>query len=389
MHPVFTSTDSVVMSSPVKISSPPQLLCPPSASPGNAIAPRKRRRRAPAGGAADDCFACRKRHVKCDRRRPYCTQCIDQGKDCSGYKTQLTWGVGVASRGKLRGLSLPIAQKAPTAPSVAVPRANRASCPSITQADAASKRFKTEAADDVRAVRAPVPTNNVMSYDFVNMDPTGSPTVPHLRSPSFTLSVPSATERQDLHRQSFDHGNNYPLLRQSLLRYDSHYDTPQVSPMTEDFGLSTSTSSTGCFSDLGDSDVPSPIEFPHTPEDYSFLTAPYSYYNTPPLPQAACMMPTSRVSFSRQAPTSYPDQLSSSASISSSLGSSQSAYEPVEEPAYAHDPCRVAGYEGSLYDSSSSHNGLGNSAEIDLGFGYRIVRQARFDSPPSPFLFDL
>jgi hypothetical protein len=49
--------------------------------------------------------------VKCDRKRPYCTQCIDIGKECSGYKTTLTWGVGVASRGKLRGLSCPIANK--------------------------------------------------------------------------------------------------------------------------------------------------------------------------------------------------------------------------------------------------------------------------------------
>lgn len=74
---------------------------------------RKRRRRAPAGGAADDCFACSKRNVKCDRRRPYCSQCLEIGNECSGYKTQLTWGVGVASRGKLRGLSLPIAKAPP------------------------------------------------------------------------------------------------------------------------------------------------------------------------------------------------------------------------------------------------------------------------------------
>ena len=72
-------------------------------------APRKRRRRAPATGAADDCFTCASLSLICDRRRPYCSQCLDDGKDCSGYKTTLTWGVGVASRGKLRGLSLPIA----------------------------------------------------------------------------------------------------------------------------------------------------------------------------------------------------------------------------------------------------------------------------------------
>lgn len=79
----------------------------------DAAAIRKRRRRAPAGGAADDCFTCSKRNVKCDRRRPYCSQCLEIGNECSGYKTQLTWGVGVASRGKLRGLSLPIAKAPP------------------------------------------------------------------------------------------------------------------------------------------------------------------------------------------------------------------------------------------------------------------------------------
>ncbi|THW63786.1 hypothetical protein D6D20_03324 [Aureobasidium pullulans] len=72
---------------------------------------RKRRRRTTTTGAADDCFACRKRNAPCDRRRPYCGQCLEMGKDCSGYKTTLTWGVGIASRGKLRGLTCPVAEK--------------------------------------------------------------------------------------------------------------------------------------------------------------------------------------------------------------------------------------------------------------------------------------
>ncbi|KAG6008030.1 hypothetical protein E4U21_005043, partial [Claviceps maximensis] len=79
----------------------------------DSAAVRKRKRRSPAGGAADDCFTCSKRNVKCDRRRPYCSQCLEFGKECSGYKTQLTWGVGVASRGKLRGLSLPVVKAPP------------------------------------------------------------------------------------------------------------------------------------------------------------------------------------------------------------------------------------------------------------------------------------
>ncbi|KAF7530590.1 hypothetical protein PCG10_000099 [Penicillium crustosum] len=69
---------------------------------------RKRRKRTVVSGAPDDCFACSKRGARCDRRRPYCSQCLDLGRECSGYKTTLTWGVGVASRGKLRGQKLPV-----------------------------------------------------------------------------------------------------------------------------------------------------------------------------------------------------------------------------------------------------------------------------------------
>ncbi|KAL1305059.1 hypothetical protein AAFC00_001997 [Neodothiora populina] len=86
---------------------------PHAAEANGSAAPKKRRRRAGATGAAEDCFSCRNRQTKCDRRRPYCGQCLEVGKDCSGYKTTLTWGVGVASRGKLRGLSCPVAKETP------------------------------------------------------------------------------------------------------------------------------------------------------------------------------------------------------------------------------------------------------------------------------------
>lgn len=74
----------------------------------NAAPARKRRKRTVVSGAPDDCFACSKRGARCDRRRPYCSQCLELGRECSGYKTTLTWGVGVASRGKLRGQKLPV-----------------------------------------------------------------------------------------------------------------------------------------------------------------------------------------------------------------------------------------------------------------------------------------
>lgn len=357
---------------------------PPLTVSGAALPPRKRRRRAPAGGAADDCFTCRRRQIKCDRRRPYCTQCLDQGKDCSGYKTQLTWGVGVASRGKLRGLSLPIVRKpsTPTAttttatatattPRRATPRA-RASCPSIPESMVTSNAVKVEPVDDLGPIRSYMPStgNGIMTYDFVNMDPTGSPTIPELRSPSYTLQPPAPMDHR-YERRSFDSGSStFPMLRSSLLRWDSRHDPPQVSPMTEDFGLSTSNSSTGCFSDLGDGDIPSPMDYPHTPEDFTDLTTPYSYHNTPLMPQSACMLPMQRLSFSRSAPTSYPDQYPSSASISSSLGSVRSNYEPVEEQSFRRSPCQLASsVNGTFYDDLSSMSSLGQSQEIDLGFG--------------------
>ncbi|RVX66821.1 hypothetical protein B0A52_09551 [Exophiala mesophila] len=87
--------------------------------------PRKRRKRAPAAGAADDCFTCATQNLQCDRRRPFCSQCLNHGRDCAGYKTQLTWGNGVASRGKLRGLSLPIAGTIKLAPPQSPHRSKR------------------------------------------------------------------------------------------------------------------------------------------------------------------------------------------------------------------------------------------------------------------------
>ncbi|KAE8384914.1 fungal-specific transcription factor domain-containing protein [Aspergillus alliaceus] len=78
-------------------------------------APRKRRKRTVVTGAAEDCFTCARQGFPCDRRRPFCSQCLDHGRECSGYKTKLTWGVGVASRGKLRGLSLPVTGSQPAA----------------------------------------------------------------------------------------------------------------------------------------------------------------------------------------------------------------------------------------------------------------------------------
>ena len=87
----------------------PEVQIPTAPTAARASPPRRKRKRTPAAGAANDCFTCSSQNVSCDRKRPYCTPCLGRGENCAGYRTTLTWGVGVASRGKLRGLSLPIA----------------------------------------------------------------------------------------------------------------------------------------------------------------------------------------------------------------------------------------------------------------------------------------
>ncbi|KAL2197521.1 fungal-specific transcription factor domain-containing protein [Corynascus similis CBS 632.67] len=177
----------------------------PSAAKDAASA-RKRRRRAPAGGAADDCFTCAKRNVKCDRRRPYCSQCLEIGNDCSGYKTQLTWGVGVASRGKLRGLSLPIAKAPPVSsaktvksPTPTTARARTGSIastgqwPAEQQDDRATAREEVEVKMEMDHRRNPstsLPTPHFHPYDMSHLSPT-EPAPPGWTHIPFSSSIPT------------------------------------------------------------------------------------------------------------------------------------------------------------------------------------------------------
>ena len=162
--------------------------------------PRKRRRRAPTTGAADDCFACQERQTKCDRRRPYCTPCLDQGKDCSGYKTQLTWGVGVASRGKLRGLSLPIPKSKRAAQSMDEEDDKKTNGPKKL-----AKLGPTRRASDLlngahlrspTSLTSPGSAATSTTYNFVSMDPNSSASTtspsPMLPPPNFEWRAPSS-----------------------------------------------------------------------------------------------------------------------------------------------------------------------------------------------------
>lgn len=244
--------------------------CPPANT--DVEAPRKRRRRAPASGAADDCFACHKRSVKCDRRRPYCSPCLEIGSECSGYKTQLTWGVGVASRGKLRGLSLPIAKSAPvknSPPRTFRQRANTTNKLMMQQRKEHEIEIKIECEQPMAS-----PYTN---YDFVHMNP---------KSPS--SPVPSDWGQSDYLGPQHHEGGHGHLLRQSLSR---------LQPPTMRYGDDLS-SSTGSLSAYSDNDY-SPIASQFDDSSYLSPTA-YEYGGSP-----EHVFSTSADS---RAPTSFPDQ---------------------------------------------------------------------------------
>ena len=53
----------------------------------------------------EPCHNCRRRRLKCDRSLPQCRKCMKTGEECLGYQRLLRWDQGVASRGKMAGMT--------------------------------------------------------------------------------------------------------------------------------------------------------------------------------------------------------------------------------------------------------------------------------------------
>ncbi|CAO2650836.1 Nn.00g091330.m01.CDS01 [Neocucurbitaria sp. VM-36] len=285
-----------------------------------AAAPRKRRRRAPATGATEDCFACKKRQVKCDRRRPYCGQCVEIGKECSGYRTTLTWGVGVASRGKLRGMSLPVA-KSPAATTTQEPKTqtrNNSTTSTTTASTTSTHRdpnnFHGRGSIDFggHSPRSPIsPSMYSAPQEFQYLGPTSPIPIP---SPSTPMGYPMPQ-----HGEYFDPSNPHSskLRRATMHRGPLQRLQTALHMPFDDNGLSASSASLGTYSD---SDFPSPSEFPHTPVDEFPFADPsiprysYSSHDQPP-------MGSMDNYFLHDAPRSLPttDDMSSSVSSDQSI----------------------------------------------------------------------
>ncbi|KAM3067303.1 hypothetical protein ACMFMG_005335 [Clarireedia jacksonii] len=290
--------------------------CPPASTASSdppMATQRKRRRRAPASGASDDCFACTRRNVKCDRRRPYCSQCLEVGNECSGYKTQLTWGVGVASRGKLRGLSLPVARSAPAPKSPPATRPRAASTISRSME-------KTEDGVRIKMENAgSVPVSPFTTYDFVNMAPHGPPTSGmsdwNISAPAVEFTMPKF------------HQDAAPRQIQRQLPPQLHRIHTLSIGRPEGLGLSSSVDS---LSPYPDSDYTSPISQSFQNEDVPFLNSPVPMYNSYASSRTSATDQSSSILSDSRGPTSCPDQFYAQSDMSSSISSHQNVYEVAE-----------------------------------------------------------
>ena len=328
---------------------------------------RKRRRRVPASGAADDCFACRKRNMKCDRRRPYCTQCLEQGKECSGYKTQLTWGVGVASRGKLRGQALPVLKKT-KAPALSSQRARR-SFSSATESSVLSGA-SSHASAEGRQILSPdiTPSSAVgTGYDQVNI-PSSSSIEASIQPPPNNYHSPVAN------RWVEDSGPTLYAQRRPLeALLQLHMP---LAGSVEDYGQPRSASSISTFSE---SELASNPHFTPTLEDAPCLFPPVSAYDIVPY-HPGMAIGASCPQVDQRAPTSYPEQylscvdgsLSSSVSsiTSSNLGSIEGVFNLdgcSNLPSSPLDPCNPSGI---LFENITSGMKVPSADGIELGFGW-------------------
>ncbi|EHY52895.1 hypothetical protein HRR83_009418 [Exophiala dermatitidis] len=246
-------------------------------------APRKRRKRASAQGAADDCFTCATRNLECDRGRPYCSRCLADGRDCSGYKTQLTWGNGVASRGKLRGLSLPIAgaQKLATPNMTAKPKRKLSQQPRTTQSPP-GKQHQTPSGQQNSC--SPPIVQHGRSAAFAN-PPFGSangqfPSVVPFSTTSWTQPIapissnPVATVAEPTH-QSYTQGPSNPPLSSPLGGFNRRpgrdpgrpYRETERLPLTAHPYPSPQSAYLGCVLGPGPEDTSSAV-YPSFPSPY-------------------------------------------------------------------------------------------------------------------------
>lgn len=344
---------------------------PPNPESNASAAPRKRRRRAPATGATEDCFACRKRQTKCDRRRPYCGQCIEMGKDCSGYRTTLTWGVGVASRGKLRGMSLPVAKSQSQATSNSRELKVQATSNSNATSNSRQTASKVEKPRvNMRSQSPASPNPYPAPQEFLGLGATSPIPIPSTTS-QLGWNIPGYGEQMEGYNPASGKLSRAHLHPRPLQRLHT-----SLAASYEETGLSASTGSLSAYSD---SDYPSPSEYPQTPDDYPFTESSIPPYHGLLLHEHTPMSSTENLVY-QDAPRSYPV----TDDMSSSISSDQSNHDYTEINSVPTGSYGPSSFSDVFYgrDMSAGAHGLSHP-----GYAYLptedSISLARFPSFPA------
>lgn len=228
----------------------------------------------------------------------------------------------MASRGKLRGMSLPIA-KSPTTTTTA----SKESATTQTSPAARSPPAST-------AQQGPTKMEHRASIDCGVFSPT-SPTSPNMYSApqeylhlgaTSPIPIPSPTTPMGFAVPGYGEHVDPFLPHSSKLRHAHMHGGPLhrlhtslAVPSFDDGGLSASTASLGTYSD---SDFPSPTEFPNTPDDFPFMESSVPQYSSLIFHDQTPMSSTENLHFHfHEAPRSLPmaDDVSSSISSDQSV----------------------------------------------------------------------
>lgn len=86
------------------------------------------------------CHNCSQRRIKCDLTRPQCNKCLRKGLECPGYGIRYRFNTGIASRGKLKGRTIPVDNPLP---SPAQGEQSNSTAPALLWPDGSVTRIKS------------------------------------------------------------------------------------------------------------------------------------------------------------------------------------------------------------------------------------------------------
>lgn len=340
---------TAMLSQPATVSIPTTMSATAAAGPASPT--KKRRRRAPATGAAEDCFSCRAAGVKCDRRRPYCGPCLDNHTVCAGYRTQLTWGVGVASRGKLRGMSLPVH---PTPETKNQNKVTKKTDDKSTAAEERAKRMRSISAGADYSASNVGKLSIITNYDFVNMEHPSAASSATSRASSTLSAAPQSAVTNSPALSAVSARAPMPSQRLSGQRspqagisppysassQPSHYHSPIPPPQPAPHHHHQ----------------PSPQQHQYPPQQYQHSSStPGQYHHKPPF--AHVSLPP------HQQPT--PSML-----LSPTSEYDQPTYPTSQPPSYSAPPSTAPLYDMVTGVSSSSYHASPSMTATTSGVSY-------------------